>query len=108
MVFLTIFDQFLLDDRICESKILRQKFEKESKEPLRLSKLSIFPLQWCHRGECVGMAPEQLAKQDGNWGYWKEWGQCSRSCGGGIQKALRDCDSPRWKFLKRLSLLIEQ
>uniref|UniRef100_A0A9J2P3P8 Peptidase M12B domain-containing protein n=1 Tax=Ascaris lumbricoides TaxID=6252 RepID=A0A9J2P3P8_ASCLU len=51
--------------------------------------------QWCHRGECVGMSPEQRARQDGAWGEWKQWGDCSRTCGGGVQKALRDCDNPR-------------
>uniref|UniRef100_A0A1I7YLD8 Peptidase M12B domain-containing protein n=1 Tax=Steinernema glaseri TaxID=37863 RepID=A0A1I7YLD8_9BILA len=51
--------------------------------------------QWCHRGQCVGMSPQQREKQDGAWGEWKPWGVCSRTCGGGVQKALRDCDSPR-------------
>ncbi|VDK44900.1 unnamed protein product [Anisakis simplex] len=51
--------------------------------------------QWCHRGECVGMSPKQRARQDGAWGEWKQWGECSRTCGGGVQKALRDCDNPR-------------
>uniref|UniRef100_A0A7E4W1Q7 Peptidase M12B domain-containing protein n=1 Tax=Panagrellus redivivus TaxID=6233 RepID=A0A7E4W1Q7_PANRE len=51
--------------------------------------------KWCHRGQCVGMAPNQRSKQDGSWGEWREWEDCSRTCGGGIQKALRDCDSPK-------------
>uniref|UniRef100_A0A914WW81 Peptidase M12B domain-containing protein n=1 Tax=Plectus sambesii TaxID=2011161 RepID=A0A914WW81_9BILA len=50
--------------------------------------------QWCHRGQCVGIAPAQMPKSDGAWGEWKEWGDCSRTCGGGVQKALRDCDNP--------------
>ncbi|KAI1733039.1 GON domain-containing protein [Ditylenchus destructor] len=41
------------------------------------------------------MSPSQRAKQDGGWGEWKPWKDCSRTCGGGIQKAERDCDSPR-------------
>jgi hypothetical protein len=53
---------------------------------------------WCHRGQCVGMAPDQRPKQDGAWGEWKPWGECSRTCGGGVQKALRDCDHPRYSF----------
>ncbi|CEF59256.1 A disintegrin and metalloproteinase with thrombospondin motifs 9 [Strongyloides ratti] len=50
---------------------------------------------WCHAGECVGMSPEQRPKTDGSWGSWHSWGECSRTCGGGIQKGFRDCDNPR-------------
>uniref|UniRef100_A0AC35U444 Peptidase M12B domain-containing protein n=1 Tax=Rhabditophanes sp. KR3021 TaxID=114890 RepID=A0AC35U444_9BILA len=50
---------------------------------------------WCHSGECVGMSPQQRSKTDGAWGEWRSFGECSRTCGGGIQKALRDCDNPR-------------
>ncbi|PAV76138.1 hypothetical protein WR25_23439 isoform B [Diploscapter pachys] len=51
--------------------------------------------QFCHHGQCVGMAPEQRSKQDGAWGDWQPYGVCSRTCGGGIQKSVRDCNSPR-------------
>ncbi|KAH7721927.1 A disintegrin and metalloproteinase with thrombospondin motifs 9-like protein [Aphelenchoides avenae] len=50
---------------------------------------------WCHRGQCIGMAPNQREKVNGGWGEWKPYGECSRTCGGGIQKGLRDCDNPR-------------
>jgi hypothetical protein len=50
--------------------------------------------RWCYRGSCVGMSPSQRNRLDGGWGEWKQWGQCSRSCGGGVQKSLRDCDNP--------------
>ncbi|CAD6197895.1 unnamed protein product [Caenorhabditis auriculariae] len=50
---------------------------------------------FCHRGHCVNTAPEQRPKTDGQWGDWRPWGDCSRTCGGGVQKALRDCDKPR-------------
>ena len=53
------------------------------------------PHKWCHRGQCVGMAPAQRSKTDGAWGEWKPWGGCTRTCGGGVQKALRDCDNPK-------------
>ncbi|CAG0880726.1 unnamed protein product [Cyprideis torosa] len=48
---------------------------------------------WCQRGECV---PKQkdVTPVDGKWGKWQDWGPCSRSCGGGVQKSVRHCDSP--------------
>ncbi|CAK5103924.1 unnamed protein product [Meloidogyne enterolobii] len=50
---------------------------------------------WCYMGQCVGMSPTQRLPVDGSWGEWRSWGDCSRTCGGGIQKSYRDCDSPR-------------
>lgn len=49
----------------------------------------------CHRGECVSIGAEHRAKVDGGWGEWRSWEMCSRTCGGGVQRALRDCDSPK-------------
>lgn len=56
------------------------------------------------------MSPNQLNRIDGGWGEWKEvcklkllyfliktntqWLECSRVCGGGVQKSFRDCDNP--------------
>lgn len=53
----------------------------------------------CHSGHCVGMSPNQRSKKDGSWGEWKPWKDCSRTCGGGIQKSSRDCDSPRYFYI---------
>ncbi|KAL7079607.1 hypothetical protein ACQ4LE_001262 [Meloidogyne hapla] len=50
---------------------------------------------WCYMGQCVGMSPTQRLPIDGSWGEWRSWGDCSRTCGGGIQKSYRDCDTPR-------------
>uniref|UniRef100_A0A3Q1J0E3 Peptidase M12B domain-containing protein n=1 Tax=Anabas testudineus TaxID=64144 RepID=A0A3Q1J0E3_ANATE len=49
--------------------------------------------KWCFSGECVaaGYHPESVS---GGWAPWSEWSACSRTCGGGIQGAQRDCDNP--------------
>ena len=31
---------------------------------------------------------------DGNWGGWRDWSGCSRSCNGGTQKRIRSCNNP--------------
>ncbi|XP_061763783.1 A disintegrin and metalloproteinase with thrombospondin motifs 6 isoform X2 [Nerophis ophidion] len=48
---------------------------------------------WCFQGECVsfGTWPQSL---DGGWGPWSSWGECSRTCGGGVSSSARHCDSP--------------
>ncbi|XP_035482690.1 A disintegrin and metalloproteinase with thrombospondin motifs 6 isoform X2 [Scophthalmus maximus] len=48
---------------------------------------------WCYQGECVafGTWPQS---EDGGWGPWSLWGECSRTCGGGVSSSMRHCDSP--------------
>ncbi|XP_043983607.1 A disintegrin and metalloproteinase with thrombospondin motifs 2-like isoform X1 [Gambusia affinis] len=47
----------------------------------------------CFKGHCIWLTPD-IMKQDGNWGSWSEYGQCSRTCGGGVQFRTRNCDNP--------------
>ncbi|XP_026672200.1 A disintegrin and metalloproteinase with thrombospondin motifs 9-like [Ceratina calcarata] len=48
--------------------------------------------KWCQRGECVPR--KRLRPIDGQWGEWGPYGKCSRTCGGGIKKKYRECNSP--------------
>ena len=48
--------------------------------------------KWCHSGEC--MSVNNLQRIDGQWGEWGSYADCSRTCGGGIQKRYRECDQP--------------
>ncbi|XP_050400756.1 A disintegrin and metalloproteinase with thrombospondin motifs 6 [Patella vulgata] len=48
---------------------------------------------WCYRGQC---RPPYFTPRpvDGNWGGWSEWGECSRTCGGGVSASHRNCSNP--------------
>ncbi|XP_060563969.1 A disintegrin and metalloproteinase with thrombospondin motifs 9-like isoform X2 [Ruditapes philippinarum] len=50
------------------------------------------PGKWCIRGRCVKDKPGKKVK--GGWGKWHPYGKCTRTCGGGIKKAVRECNNP--------------
>ncbi|KAK9886442.1 hypothetical protein WA026_016725 [Henosepilachna vigintioctopunctata] len=52
------------------------------------------PEKWCHNGECITFKENDLKPVPGGWGLWSEWGECSRTCGGGIKMSQRQCDNP--------------
>ncbi|XP_061753596.1 A disintegrin and metalloproteinase with thrombospondin motifs 15-like [Nerophis ophidion] len=47
----------------------------------------------CDRGICSDKE-DYSVKVDGRWGKWGSFGSCSRTCGGGVQLAKRECNNP--------------
>ncbi|XP_023331390.1 A disintegrin and metalloproteinase with thrombospondin motifs 12 [Eurytemora carolleeae] len=54
------------------------------------------PHRWCINGNCELMKAERV--EEGGWGEWSPWSACSESCGVGIAKSSRACDSPTPRF----------
>lgn len=48
----------------------------------------------CYRGACADKNSTMHIKVDGHWGKWGPFGDCSRSCDGGVQLAKRECNNP--------------
>ncbi|KAJ8397197.1 hypothetical protein AAFF_G00440310 [Aldrovandia affinis] len=48
----------------------------------------------CVQGACTDKHNATKTRVDGRWGKWGVFGTCSRTCGGGVQLAKRDCNNP--------------
>ncbi|XP_031708219.1 A disintegrin and metalloproteinase with thrombospondin motifs 1 [Anarrhichthys ocellatus] len=51
---------------------------------------------YCLAGQCLtkSQAAKHQTPVNGGWGVWGPWGDCSRTCGGGVQYSFRSCDNP--------------
>ncbi|NP_001123217.1 ADAM metallopeptidase with thrombospondin type 1 motif-like [Nasonia vitripennis] len=49
--------------------------------------------KWCIHKKCVEMGSRGDVV-NGEWGNWGKLGECSRTCGGGIKFAERECNNP--------------
>ena len=37
------------------------------------------------------LMPLFIETSEGKWGLWSAWRECSKTCGGGVQKSHREC-----------------
>uniref|UniRef100_A0A3B5RBG7 ADAM metallopeptidase with thrombospondin type 1 motif, 9 n=1 Tax=Xiphophorus maculatus TaxID=8083 RepID=A0A3B5RBG7_XIPMA len=51
------------------------------------------PGRHCKHGRCIPNEHD-ASPVDGAWGVWSPFGTCSRTCGGGIKIAMRECNRP--------------
>lgn len=50
--------------------------------------------KFCLKGACVERYNLNKYRVDGSWAKWEPYGPCSRTCGGGVQLARRQCSNP--------------
>ncbi|XP_070536311.1 A disintegrin and metalloproteinase with thrombospondin motifs 18-like isoform X2 [Ptychodera flava] len=75
------------DDRRCETKFLPAA-----------EGTSCGVNKWCRLGICVDYGQDGPVPIDGGWSGYSEYGECSRSCGGGVSFKERFCNNPRPQY----------
>ncbi|XP_008201012.2 A disintegrin and metalloproteinase with thrombospondin motifs 7 isoform X1 [Tribolium castaneum] len=81
-------------ENICEILLCESKPEEcQTKEEPAADGTKCGENKWCYRKKCVQMGQRPQAI-NGGWGKWSSFSECSRSCGGGVQTATRECDNP--------------
>lgn len=50
---------------------------------------------WCIQGECIPRGEKGPPPVDGDWSGYGTFQECSKTCGGGVQFKIRECNNPR-------------
>lgn len=54
--------------------------------------------KWCRAGICTDVGPSLPPPIDGGWGGWMSYGECTRTCGGGVKFRSRQCNNPEPQY----------
>jgi len=54
--------------------------------------------KWCRAGICTDVGPSLPPPVDGGWGRWGSYGECTRTCGGGVKYRSRQCNNPKPQY----------
>ncbi|XP_050293603.1 A disintegrin and metalloproteinase with thrombospondin motifs 7-like isoform X2 [Anthonomus grandis grandis] len=83
-----------LKEKICENLICKlNKIECVGKDQVPADGTKCAENKWCFKKKCIemGARPEAI---HGGWGDYGPWSACTRTCGGGISFAERECNNP--------------
>ncbi|KAG9351671.1 hypothetical protein JZ751_022922 [Albula glossodonta] len=97
-------DEFIHCPNTSDADICSQLWCREKGQPHCITKNGSLPWadgtacgtnRTCLNSICAGADEVPQPKVvDGGWGPWGLWGQCSRTCGGGVEFSHRECTDP--------------